>query len=184
MNVSLSRDDVIAPHSPAPRRRGQLLLLLAVAPGDLLRGQNPPRLQHGRLLGAPLFPAVGPRLRRPLLLLQLLRPPPAQLLHGRLRHRVARGDGRGGRGAGAPGPQSAPRMRGSAGLVPGAGRGLRWHRGPLGLPLQGLTQVRRADRRQSDQGPHSCLVTALMWLSINGDIRECFQQIPGENGPP
>lgn len=125
----------------APRGRGELLRLLCVPAGHLVRGQNHPRLRHRRPHGAALLPAVGSRLRGPLLLLQRMWRAPAQLLHGRTRVGVELRDGTAERQAGAPGPQPAASVRTGPGLLPPPGGGLRRHRGPVGLQLQDLAQV-------------------------------------------
>lgn len=127
--------------SATSHRRGELLRLLSVPAGHRVRGQNHPGLRHRGLLGASLLPAVGSRLRGPLLLLQRMWLPPPQLLHGRTRVGVELRDGRVDRQAGAPRPQPAASVRTSPGLLPPPGGGLRRHRGPVGLQLQDLTQV-------------------------------------------
>lgn len=138
---TLVQHGVAACDPPPSRRRGELLRLLSIPAGLLLRGQNHPRLRHRGLLGAALLPAVRPRLRGALLLLQRMRRPPAQLLHGWIRGGVELRDGPGGRHAAAPGPQPAASVRPGPGLLPRPGGGLRWHRGPVGLLLQDVTQV-------------------------------------------
>lgn len=143
---ALVHHGVAACQSPPPHRRGELLRLLPISAGHLLRGQNHPPLRHRGLLGAPLLPAVRSRLRGALLLLQRMWRPPAQLLHGRIRGAVELRDGRGHRHAGAPGPQSAARVRTGPGLLPPPGGGLRWHRGPVGLLLKDVTQVGSGSR--------------------------------------
>lgn len=132
----------VAACDPAPSHgRGELLRLLSIPAGLLLRGQNHPRLRHRALLGAALLPAVRARLRGALLLLQRMWRPPAQLLHGRIRGGVELRDRRGDRQAGAPRPQSAASVRTGPGLLPPPGGSLRRHRGPVGLLLQDVTQV-------------------------------------------
>lgn len=138
---TLVQHGVAACDPPPSHRRGELLRLLSISAGHLLRGQNHPRLRHRGLLGALLLPAVRSRLRGALLLLQRMWRPPAQLLHGRIRGGVELRDGWGDRHAGAPRPQSAASVRTGPGLLPPPGGSLRRHRGPVGLLLKDVTQV-------------------------------------------